>query len=118
MSGQKNRKSSGKNLRKQRKNPTAKVSVMQINSAITVPFMPVSTTDTSVAKSTVPVQTTEQPAMQFTSPTFSSLVEEAKSYPEVRSEVVAAYAAQVASGHYPPVDVISGLADLLSDMSS
>ncbi|HEX4140812.1 MAG TPA: hypothetical protein VHY09_10730 [Candidatus Methylacidiphilales bacterium] len=45
-------------------------------------------------------------------------MQEAKSYPEVRSEVVAAYTAQVASGHYPPVDVISGLADLLSGTAS
>jgi hypothetical protein len=90
---------------------------MQINSATTLPFVPVSTTDASVATSSATAETSDAPALQITSPTFSALVQEAKSYPEVRSEVVAAYAAQVASGHYPPVDVISGLADLLSDTS-
>jgi anti-sigma28 factor (negative regulator of flagellin synthesis) len=95
---------------------------MQINSTLTVPFLPVSASDTSSTKSTATATTsanaaTETPTLQITSPTFSALVEEAKSYPEVRSEVVAAYAAQVASGHYPPAVVISGLADLLSDAS-
>jgi hypothetical protein len=91
---------------------------MQINSAITLPFVPVSTTDASVATSSASAQTSEAPALQITSPTFSALVDEAKSYPEVRSRVVAAYASQIASGHYPPVDVIARLADLLSDSSS
>lgn len=87
---------------------------MQINSAITVPFVPAST-GTSVTKSSTSSTDHEQSALQITSPTFSSLVNEAKSYPEVRSEVVAAYATQVASGHYPPASVISGLANLLSN---
>ena len=90
---------------------------MQINSATTVPFAPV-TTGTSVAKtSSAPAQTSDDSSLQISSPTFISLVQEAKSYPEVRSEVVAAYAAQVASGHYPPTDVISALANLLSGTS-
>ena len=90
---------------------------MQINSAITVPFVQVSSTDTSsVTKSAATTSKggSEEASLQITSPTFSSLVEEAKTYPEVRSHVVAAYAAQVASGHYPPASVISGLANLLS----
>ena len=92
---------------------------MQINSAITVPFVQVSSTDTSVTKSAA--KTTggsEVSSLQITSPTFSALVKVAKTYPEVRSHVVAAYASQVASGHYPPSSVISGLADLLSGSSS
>jgi hypothetical protein len=93
---------------------------MQINSAITVPFVPVSTdTGTSVAKAVDTISSaSDKPALQITSPTFSALVEEAKTYPEVRSQVVAAYTAQVASGHYPPSSVISGLADLLSGTTS
>jgi hypothetical protein len=88
---------------------------MQVNSAITVSFVPGYTSTSGVTQTSTPVaDDTETPALQITSPTFTALVQEAKSYPEVRSEVVAAYAAQVASGHYPPVDVISGLADLLS----
>ena len=92
---------------------------MQVTSAIalTVPFVPVNT-GTSVTKSTATAQDSDQPALQISSPAFTELVEEAKSFPEVRSEVVAAYAAQVASGHYPPVDVISGLANLLSGTDS
>jgi len=90
---------------------------MQINSAITVPFVQVSTSDTSASVTKAAATTSggsEEAALQITSPTFSALVEEAKTYPEVRSHVVAAYAAQVASGHYPPASVIAGLADLLS----
>ena len=88
---------------------------MQINSAITVPFLQVSSTDTGVTKSAATTSGgSEEPLMQITSPTFSALVEEAKTYPEIRSHVVAAYAAQVASGHYPPTSVISALANLLS----
>ncbi len=106
-----------KPLRKMRDDPTNKVRVMQINSATTIPFVPV-TTGTSGTRSSSPATATAQSPLQLTSPTFSSMVEEAKSYPEVRSEVVAAYKAQVASGHYPPAVVISGLADLLSGGSS
>jgi hypothetical protein len=95
---------------------------MQINSAISVSFVPVTTstnvTTPSTAVSSTSVEDSDQPTLQITSPTFTSLVQEAASYPEVRSEVVAAYAAQVASGHYPPVDVISGLANLLSGTAS
>ncbi len=87
---------------------------MQVNSAITVSFVPAYTSTSGVTQSSTSVDDTEQPGLQITSPTFTALVQEAASYPEVRSEVVAAYAAQVASGHYPPVDVISGLANLLS----
>ncbi len=98
-----------------RDNPIDRLRVMQINSAITVPFVQVSTdASTSVTKSAETSSGSEESALQITSPTFSALVEEAKTYPEVRSHVVAAYAAQVASGHYPPASVISGLADLLS----
>ena len=87
---------------------------MQINSAITEPFVQVST-DTGLTKSAATTTGgSEESTLQLTSPTFSSLVTEAKSYPEVRSHVVAAYAAQVATGHYPPASVISGLANLLS----
>ena len=86
---------------------------MQINSATTVPFVPAST-GTSVTKSSASSMDNEQSTLQITSPRFSSLVNEAKSYPEVRSEVVARFAAQVATGHYPPAVVISKMADLLS----
>ncbi len=79
-----------------RDDPTNKVRVMQINSATTIPFVPV-TTGTSGTRSSSPATATAQSPLQLTSPTFSSMVEEAKSYPEVRSEVVAAYKAQVAS---------------------
>jgi len=114
MSSRKKKNSEEKNLRKMRGSPIAKVRVMQINSAISVSFVPLTTTGNGVTQSATQVVDPEQPVLQITSPTFTSLVQEAKSYPEVRSEVVAAYAAQVASGHYPPVDVISGLANLLS----
>jgi hypothetical protein len=86
---------------------------MQVNSSTSVPLTFVTSGDrgTSVSTST---QESEQPVVQINSPTFSSLVEEAKSYPEVRDHVVADYKSQIATGQYPPVDVISGLASLLS----
>jgi hypothetical protein len=118
MIGRKNKKTVGKQLRKRTNAPMDRVRVMQINSAITVPFVQVSSTDTGVTKSAATTTGgSEEASLQITSPTFSSLVEEAKTYPEVRSQVVAAYAAQVASGHYPPASVISGLANLLSGTS-
>jgi hypothetical protein len=89
---------------------------MQITSALSSNVMPMPLT--SSAERTTSASTTvsgvDQASLKMTSATFSSLVQEAQSYPEVRSEVVAAYQAQVASGHYPPVSVIAGLADLLS----
>jgi hypothetical protein len=118
MSSGKKKYSAEKKLRLMRENPKARVRVMQINSAISVSFVPSTTTGNGVTQSATQAADPEQPTLQITSPTFTSLVQEAKSYPEVRSEVVAAYTAQVASGHYPPVDVISGLADLLSGTAS
>jgi hypothetical protein len=113
MNSHKNQNSAGNMLNKQARDPMAEVRVMQVNSSTSVPLTFVTTSDraTSVSAST---QKSEQPVVQINSPTFSSLVEEAKSYPEVRNEVVAAYQSQIASGQYPPVDVISGLADLLT----
>ena len=122
MSARKKKNSVGKKqrntLKKMGDSPIHQVRVMQINTAITVPFVQVST-DTSVTKSAATTTGgSEESTLQITSPTFSYLVEEAKTYPEVRSHVVAAYAAQVASGHYPPSSVISGLAGLLSGSTS
>jgi anti-sigma28 factor (negative regulator of flagellin synthesis) len=117
MRRQKKQKSSDLSLRNKRGNPIAKLRVMQITSTSTVPYLPVSTSS-GTTKPTAPAQDSEPPALALTSPTFFALVQEAKSYPEVRSELVAAYKAQVASGHYPAPDVISGLADLFSDTSN
>ncbi len=97
---------------------------MQITSATTIPFVPVTfgtgTTKSSASsdESSASSSTSDQAALNLSSATFSSLVKEAKAYPEVRSEVVTAYKAQMATGHYPPVDVVSGLADLLSGGSN
>jgi hypothetical protein len=41
---------------------------------------------------------------------FSNLVAEAKATPEVRSDVVDSFKAQIQSGHYPSQDVVAGLA--------
>jgi hypothetical protein len=52
--------------------------------------------------------------VQISSPTFSSLVQEATAFPEVRDQVVAAYKSQIASGQYPSAEVVSALADRLT----
>ena len=51
--------------------------------------------------------------INFSADTFSSLVQEAGSQPEVRSEVVDSFKARIQSGHYPAQDVIAGLTKLL-----
>lgn len=63
-------------------------------------------------------QTPQQPSgdqvsMSISPETFSSLVSTASSMPEVRTELVDAYKAQVDKGHYPAQDVIEGLINLM-----
>jgi hypothetical protein len=115
MKRRKNKKSGANPLRKRLDIPMAEVRVMQITSSTTIPFAPVTvSTGASATQSSASSGNSDQAELNMSSATFDSLVKEASSFPEVRSEVVDAYAAQVATGHYPPVDVISGLADLLS----
>ena len=111
------KKLTGKNLRKYPKLPKGKVRVMQISNATTIPFVPLSMS-TSTTKTADTSELPDSASLRLTSASFASLVKEAKAYPEVRTEVVAAYQAQVASGHYPPKDVMSGLASLLSGQSA
>ena len=93
---------------------------MQINSATTIPFVPVpvgsSTASTTTSSSTTSSTHSDQAVLNMSASTFSSLVQEAKSYPEVRSEVVDAFKARVASGGYPSEDIVAGLIKLVGGM--
>jgi hypothetical protein len=55
----------------------------------------------------------DQVAMSLSPETFSSLVSEAGSMPEVRGEVVDAFKSQVQSGNYPSQETLDGLVDLM-----
>jgi anti-sigma28 factor (negative regulator of flagellin synthesis) len=62
-----------------------------------------------------PVQndSSDQVMINNSADSFSSLVKEAGQMPEVRSELVDAYKARVASGHYPSEDIVAGLLRLI-----
>jgi hypothetical protein len=118
MKRQKNKKTGRKPLSNGKGNPIGEVRVMQINSATTtLSFAPISGAQSTSAATATSSTNSDQAVLNMSSTTFARLVQDAKSYPEVRNEVVAAYQSQVASGHYPPPDVISGLASLLSGAS-
>jgi len=51
--------------------------------------------------------------LNFSADSFSSLVNEASSMPEVRSDVVDLFKARIASGHYPSQDIVAGLTHLM-----
>jgi hypothetical protein len=55
----------------------------------------------------------DQVAMSLSPDTFSSLVSDASSMPEVRGEVVDAYKSQVQAGNYPTQETLDGLVDLM-----
>ena len=79
-----------------------------ITSTAALAYMPPGSSRTSA-----PAATGDQVAMSLSPETFSSLVQDAGSMPEVRGEVVDAYKAQVQTGHYPAQEVIDGLIDLM-----
>jgi len=89
---------------------------MQIGSTTTaIPFVPV-TAGTSTNSSTASSNDTDKAVLNTSGDTFSSLVNEAKSYPEVRGEVVDAYKARIASGSYPSEEVVEGLIKLMGGL--
>ncbi len=71
-------------------------------------FAPARTTS-----SPVDTQGSDQLVSNISPDTFSSFVQEAKAQPEVRQDVVDSFKARIASGHYPPQDIIEGLTNLL-----
>jgi anti-sigma28 factor (negative regulator of flagellin synthesis) len=103
-------------LRKRADHPIKKSKAMQINSATTIPFLPVTAGLGTAKTATTPSTNSDQAVMNTSASTFASLVEEAKSYPEVRSSVVEAYKSAIASGKYPSDQVMAGLAKTLSDL--
>lgn len=65
------------------------------------------------ARSIAPQPAEDQVSMSLSPETFSSLVSDASSMPEVRSELVDAYKSQVTAGHYPTQDTLDSLVDLM-----
>jgi anti-sigma28 factor (negative regulator of flagellin synthesis) len=55
----------------------------------------------------------DQAVIGFSGSSFSSLVSEANSQPDVRSEVVESYKSRIQSGAYPTQDTLSGLVDVI-----
>jgi hypothetical protein len=111
-------KSSGKGLRNAPDNPTNQVRVMQVNSATIVPFFPVvigtsSDTDTATVPAPTPTQI-DRALLHVSAESFTNLVNTAKAYPEVRSDLVSSFKSQVANGSYPSEETVSGLTRLLS----
>ena len=90
---------------------------MQITSATTIPFVPLPT-GMSAATTPSPASSTDsdQAVLNMSASTFSSLVQQAKSYPEVRSDVVQAYKAGIANGSYPSEEVVAGLIKLMGGL--
>jgi anti-sigma28 factor (negative regulator of flagellin synthesis) len=82
---------------------------MNINSATATSHLTFEKTSTlSVAKNT-----SDKAVMNTSADSFVSLVQQASSVPEVRSELVDAYKSRISAGHYPAQDVIEGFIHLM-----
>lgn len=82
---------------------------MQINA--TSPSISVPVEKITFSRATTPPA--DQAVLQISPNTFSSLVNEARQLPEVRSELVDAFKSRIQSGHYPPPEIIDGLTRLI-----
>jgi hypothetical protein len=116
MNRPKTPKNAKKVLSKKLDNPIAEVRVMQVTSATIVPFFPVvigtnSNGDLGIAPTPTQI---DRALLHVSAESFAQLVKTAKSYPEVRSDLVSSYKSQVANGSYPSEDTVSGLAKRLS----
>ena len=82
---------------------------MQINGISISPSIPMERTKTAQ-----PVDApSDEAVLNVSAGSFSSLVQQAGSMPEVRSEVVDAYKSRIAAGQYPSPETISGLVDVI-----
>ncbi len=82
---------------------------MQISSISFSSSIPMGkTTSSSAAKPPA-----DQAVINFSADSFSSLVDEAAQQPEVRSNLVASFKAQIQSGQYPTQSTISSLVDAI-----
>jgi hypothetical protein len=96
-------------LMRRRDNPIKRVRVMQINGLSSSPT--VSLRGTKVAQ---PAQSaSDQAVLNQSADSFTSLVVQANSMPQVRSEVVDAYRSRIQAGQYPTPETISGLVDVI-----
>jgi anti-sigma28 factor (negative regulator of flagellin synthesis) len=84
---------------------------MQISSVSTSTFIPVQKSTSN--SSSVGRADSDQAVLNLSPDTFSSLVQEAGSTPEVRSDVVASFKARIQNGSYPSPDVVAGLANVI-----
>ena len=96
-------------LRKRMALPIKGVSLMQITGVSTpIPFPMEKKNSSPVGK-----PATDQAVINFSASSFSSLVQEAGQYPEVRSELVDSFKARIQSGAYPSQEDISGLTNVI-----
>ncbi|MEI9998743.1 MAG: flagellar biosynthesis anti-sigma factor FlgM [Verrucomicrobiota bacterium] len=86
---------------------------MQISSATTPYLYSVPAETGSGGSAPTPAEGSDRAELNISSDTFSSFVEQAKSYPEVRSDVVNSFKSQIQNGHYPPQDIVEGLLHLV-----
>jgi hypothetical protein len=90
--------------------PMNGVRFMQISGLSFSPSVPMEKTSSS---SPSPKAVTDQAVMNFSSDSFSSLVQQASELPEVRSDLVDSFKARIQAGQYPDQDTLSGLADAI-----
>ena len=82
---------------------------MQITGVSTpIPFSMEKTNSSPVGK-----PATDQAVINFSADSFSSLVQEAGQYPDVRSEVVDSFKARIQAGAYPTQSDIAGLTNVI-----
>ena len=82
---------------------------MQITGVSTsIPFSMEKTNSSPVGK-----PATDEAVLNFSADSFSSLVQEAGQYPDVRSELVDSFKARIQSGAYPSQDDIAGLTNVI-----
>jgi anti-sigma28 factor (negative regulator of flagellin synthesis) len=82
---------------------------MQISGLSSSPSLPVERTNTPLTAKAA----SDQAVLNVSPDSFSRLVQEAGSMPEVRNEVVDAFKARIQSGQYPPQEVVAGLVDVI-----
>jgi anti-sigma28 factor (negative regulator of flagellin synthesis) len=91
---------------------------MQINSATALPFIPVTMSLNTNGKTTASSPSSDEAVLSDSAKSFAGLVNDAKAYPEVRSDLVASYKTQIANGTYPSPATLDGLTEALSGLVS
>ncbi len=104
-------------LKKRRGVPMKGIKFMHISSqATSIPFTfnRVTSQSYSFVHETDDAAASDSAVLNIDPSQFTSLVDAAKSTPEVRSDLVDSFKARISSGEYPSAGVVSGLTDVLS----